>query len=239
MPETEQELAALLEYASADDRICPLPIKWHEFWQLIGAPRELHPFVLSGWSFSTDRQKRARFRDQIKHATAAGNMDMVRTFVERLETQEWHCNRGGDMDWCYGDTILEDIKDEERALKSAREHYERLTALAGDDAAFSRDIFADTLFSYYLLFEMRGKLEFAEALRSSLKLFDHLTIENEVSLLEGDHPSVVSALLAIRKAKEIELLMLEIIDCIWLARGTMDRDDVDSFVEEMFDDQPT
>ena len=51
--------------------------------------------------------------------------------------------------------------------------------------------------------------------------------------------AVVSALLAIRKAKEIELLMLEIIDCIWLARGTMDRDDVDSFVEEMFDDQPT
>jgi hypothetical protein len=31
--------------------------------------------------------------------------------------------------------------------------------------------------------------------------------------------------------------MLEIIDGIWLAGATLDRDAVDSFVEDMFDDQ--
>jgi hypothetical protein len=84
---------------------------------------------------------------------------------------------------------------------------------------------------------MRATPDLAKTLRSSLKLFDHLTMENEVSLLEDMHPSVVTALLGIRKAKEIELLMLEIIDCILLAGATMDRDAVDSFVQDMFADQ--
>ena len=83
----------------------------------------------------------------------------------------------------------------------------RLAALLGEDsAAFSRDTFADTLFSYHLLFEMRATPDLAKTLRSPLKHFDHLTIENEVSLLEDMHPSVVAALLGIRKPKEIDLL---------------------------------
>jgi hypothetical protein len=84
---------------------------------------------------------------------------------------------------------------------------------------------------------MRATPDLTKTLRSSLKLFDHLTIENEVSLLKDMHPSVVAALLGIRKAKEIELLMLGMIDCIWLAGATMDRDAVDSFIEDMFADQ--
>ena len=237
MPENDQGLAALLEHASADDRICPLPGKWDEFWKLIGVPPDLKPLILSGWAFSTDREKRERFREQITYAATTGNFATAKNFIEALEAQEWHCN-GGDLDWSYGDAILAEAEERKRALTAAREHYERLAALADDSAAFNRDTFAETLFMYGL-FAMDTEPGLAEALRSSLKHFDDLTIENEVSLLEDTQSSVVAALLSIRKAKEIELRMLEIIDCITLAGGTVDRGSVDSFVEDMFAELPT
>lgn len=61
----EEQLQQLLVFASSGDRICPQPGEWDAIWRLPGQPcGDLGPpLILSGWAFSTDREKRERFAE--------------------------------------------------------------------------------------------------------------------------------------------------------------------------------
>jgi len=78
--------------------VCPQPIKRHEFWQLIGSPRELFPLMLAGWSTSTDGDKRARFIAQLDHAKRVGLQDAAERFLSNLGTEDWHTTLLGNLD---------------------------------------------------------------------------------------------------------------------------------------------
>jgi hypothetical protein len=238
MPTDEEQLLSLLEEAGAHDRVCPTPSKWHDFYKLIGSPRDLQPLILSGWAFSTDREKRERFQEQIRYAASTGKLGRATAFVKALAESEWHSNEGGDLDWSYGDTNRAEIEQRERAVSRARDLRARLISLAGDEAAFGAELLAETLFEYELLLAPGNNAALVDSLRRSLAHFSSLTSECEVSFLDDVSASVQSVLHDLHRAKQVELLLLEIIGCVREAGMSMDRESIGEFVADIFDDAP-
>src|SRR5258705_8868765 len=103
-------LAQLLAWLDRADRICPNPIKWQEFWKLIGSPPRLMPLILTGWAFSSDHEKRERFKEQIRYAESQGKLDQARAFLVALKEDDWHTYQGGSLHGCPGDSMVDEWK---------------------------------------------------------------------------------------------------------------------------------
>jgi len=112
---TTDKLNQLLALASADDRICPVPILWDKFWTLIGRPSQTRPLILAGWAFSSDRDKRECFQAQIRYAADHGMLDQAEAFIHGLRPDEWHTCSPSGVDWNYGDAIAEDERNRDKS----------------------------------------------------------------------------------------------------------------------------
>jgi len=111
----DERKEALLRHCEEHGRVCPQPGKWHELWQLIGAPERdglSPPLILGGWAFSSNREKRERFRSHVSYAAENGLLNDVEQFISRLGEEDWHSCGADRLDWNFGDEI-------------AREHEER------------------------------------------------------------------------------------------------------------------
>lgn len=141
-----------------EQRICPVPYKWNEFWELIGSPAHLQPLILAGWTFSTDRYKRDRFRAQMEYAASTGTKDKADRFVSDLVDREWHTCPEDRLDFDYGEALKEDcelmlaqgeIAQEE--VQRARNLYAELCALS-DNEAFAPENLESFLSEFWLQF---------------------------------------------------------------------------------------
>ncbi|HRN87902.1 MAG TPA: hypothetical protein PK271_04810 [Hyphomicrobium sp.] len=104
----DERKQALVRYCSEGDRVCPQPLRWQEFWRLIGEPKDEGvevPFILGGWAFSTDREKRGRFQSHLRYAVENGLLDAAERFIASLGEQDWHTCPPDRMDWSYGEEI--------------------------------------------------------------------------------------------------------------------------------------
>jgi hypothetical protein len=93
----DEQLSALLAFVQADERVCPRPIEWNQFWQsLPGAQRTEHgftpaaPLILAAWHGSSDHQKADRLREHIMWAAAHGALDEADQFLRQLPLEAWH-----------------------------------------------------------------------------------------------------------------------------------------------------
>ena len=75
-----------------------MPMKWAEFHKLLGgwlhesrnvARKLLNPLILSGWSFSTDLDKRERFIGHLIVAEQIGRLDDALAWLSELQTSDW------------------------------------------------------------------------------------------------------------------------------------------------------
>jgi hypothetical protein len=92
-----ERLEALLAFVKGEDRICPMPIEWNEFWKLLPDANSSHtaflataPFVLSGWWSTTNEQKAERLRVQIQWAADRGAIEAADRFLRSLPLKAWH-----------------------------------------------------------------------------------------------------------------------------------------------------
>lgn len=90
------ELESLLEYVAHAGRVCPLPLRWNDLWDLLpekdadGARARLPlPLILGGWVYSTLRDKRQRLALHIRHAAQHGALAEVDEFLRGLPESEW------------------------------------------------------------------------------------------------------------------------------------------------------
>jgi hypothetical protein len=139
-------------------RICPLPQQWDELWKLIGAPNELMPLILSGWAFSTDRQKRERFQAQVEYAQKIGFGEEIQLFLSKLRHDQWHYCWEDHLDFDYSEVIHEDYqhmlaqeKAEQKAIETARALYSELRSF-NDGAAYAPNNLGDFLDRWYARF---------------------------------------------------------------------------------------
>lgn len=113
---TERELKELLSYCTAQGRICPQPIIWHQLWQLLkGRSRERRttgyeiaqsvdedraayrpqfepplPNILSLCWATSDVQKMEKLRKQLLWAAQHGVLDVAEAFLRGLAPDDWH-----------------------------------------------------------------------------------------------------------------------------------------------------
>ena len=161
----QKKLEHLIEYSISGNRICPQPNKWNEFWHLLGCPRDMPPFVLSGWAFSTNREKRTRFREQLEYASAAGLLEGANGFVLSLGPQEWHTCQEDHLDWSYGNALIEENKRRQEAVARAANALAPLLSESRDHQAFSRDKLSQALLFYHLIFDTPDRRMRIELLR--------------------------------------------------------------------------
>jgi hypothetical protein len=98
----EDRVAEAMEICLRDDRVCPGPIPWHEFWKFLcsqaaraGIETEPpKPNILSAWWYSNDAEKRARVRDQLVWACDHKLLDEAVRFLSDLPDHAWHPSGG-------------------------------------------------------------------------------------------------------------------------------------------------
>ncbi|MBN1461584.1 MAG: hypothetical protein JXA57_18800 [Armatimonadetes bacterium] len=86
----------VLEFARSDGRVCPMPEKWKELYELLpdskrkGAGWEpALPLILGGWS-ATHWQKRERLAAHIRYAAEHGVLQLVGNFLSSLSARDWY-----------------------------------------------------------------------------------------------------------------------------------------------------
>lgn len=79
-------LDSLLEYVTAEDRVCPLPTAWDKLHRLLG-PRSPPPLILAAWG-SPEWAKARRLKEQIHVAAEMGELPRVDRFLRRLRVRD-------------------------------------------------------------------------------------------------------------------------------------------------------
>lgn len=84
-------------YCSDKSRVCPVPIRWNELWELLpskqrkatGGWEPSLPLILGAWHETTNLEKIARLNEHLKWAADHGSLDELRTFICSLEESDW------------------------------------------------------------------------------------------------------------------------------------------------------
>ena len=96
MADESQVLASLLEYVKAEQRVCPMPVKWNELWEKLpgrvrrGASWEPPPpLILAAWWDTPSFFKIERLAEHINYAHVHGVLSEVDAFLRALPDGEW------------------------------------------------------------------------------------------------------------------------------------------------------
>jgi hypothetical protein len=84
----------LLGYCEQNKRVCPQPIKWHAFYELLcenaqaGEDDPLPPLILAAWSMPAV-EKIVRLQQQIEWSERNGMLEKASRFLRELREEEW------------------------------------------------------------------------------------------------------------------------------------------------------
>ena len=91
------ELEQLLSYCAQNERVCPMPLPWHEVRDMLPAKTRDGagwdpplPLILAAWWDTSDDGKRERFELHLRWTEAHGALDMVARFLRSFPESEWH-----------------------------------------------------------------------------------------------------------------------------------------------------
>jgi hypothetical protein len=94
MPETAETLIA---YAQENSRVCPQPMQWNEFWNLLPERKQIGgvwhpslPLILAAWWEATNLDKMLRLAEHIRWAEEHGAIEVVSQFLRGLPESDWH-----------------------------------------------------------------------------------------------------------------------------------------------------
>lgn len=69
----DTRLSFLLEYVQANGRICPVPQRWSQLWEMLPGRRRVGggwnpplPLILGAWHYTTGLEKMLRLREHIE-----------------------------------------------------------------------------------------------------------------------------------------------------------------------------
>jgi hypothetical protein len=98
IPVPSLEAQRLIVLCCEGARVCPLPLEWNGFWELLlkvadakRLARPPAPFILSVWSGSqtTPTEKAVRLRDQIIWADVHGALAAARDYLTGIPEGRW------------------------------------------------------------------------------------------------------------------------------------------------------
>jgi hypothetical protein len=92
----EVTLYDLMAEIRKDNRVCPQPTRWLEFYRLLegiagpGVKLPSPPLVGSAWASTPSIAKRMCFREQVEWTASHRCMNMAHQFLKSLKETEWH-----------------------------------------------------------------------------------------------------------------------------------------------------
>lgn len=91
LPET------LISYCRENDRVCPVPTRWNELWEMLPGKVQIGagwkpplPLILGAWHYTSNLEKKLRLNDHIAWAEDHGVLDRISAFLRGLPETEWH-----------------------------------------------------------------------------------------------------------------------------------------------------
>jgi hypothetical protein len=93
----EVSLYEVLADIRKNNRVCPLPTRWLEFYRLLetmagGTPMPPAPLVGSAWAASPPLAKRNCLREQVEWAEAHKGLNAAHEFLSGLGDADWYCD---------------------------------------------------------------------------------------------------------------------------------------------------
>lgn len=87
-------LQTLIDYAQLNERVCPMPRRWLELYNLLPPPargesKPALPLILGGWWDTSSEAKKQRFREHLEYAACHGALPAVDRFVRALPEPQW------------------------------------------------------------------------------------------------------------------------------------------------------
>jgi hypothetical protein len=84
-------LEEVISYCRKNERVCPVPQRWHKFYELLPDKRRHAagwvpplPLILAAWWEASDEAKQERLEQHIRWAAEHGALDQVAKFVQSL-----------------------------------------------------------------------------------------------------------------------------------------------------------
>ncbi len=96
MADENPQLASLQEFVKAEQRVCPMPVRWTELWEMLPG-RQMRggiwdpppPLIRGEWWSSPSFAKMDRLAEHIGYAAAHGVLGEVDRFLRGLLESEW------------------------------------------------------------------------------------------------------------------------------------------------------
>jgi len=89
-------LTELLNYVRSNNRICPVPPRWNELYQMLPGSRRVGngwepalPLILAAWWDTPALLKIMRLEEHIRYAADKGVLNEVDSFLRKLREEEW------------------------------------------------------------------------------------------------------------------------------------------------------
>jgi hypothetical protein len=89
-------LDALLAHVRQNGRVCPIPDRWNELWEMLPARRRVGhgwepplPLILAAWWNTPVFMKSLLFQEHIQYAEAHGVLADIDQYLRRLPEQQW------------------------------------------------------------------------------------------------------------------------------------------------------
>ena len=91
----ETSLYEVMAAIRKDNRVCPQPTRWLEFYRILqdgaaGAPLPAPPLTGSAWAATPASAKRTCFRDQVDWAASHHCLPVAWNFLKDLPDTDWH-----------------------------------------------------------------------------------------------------------------------------------------------------
>ena len=86
----EETFKSLWEYCTSNNRVCPMPMKWNDFFSMLKDHKNLDlPLILNGWEMSSPLEKNLRFKDHVQSAVDSNQLDEVGKYLRLLKEEDW------------------------------------------------------------------------------------------------------------------------------------------------------
>lgn len=90
-------LQQLIDYCCENERVCPMPSKWNDLWEMLpnrsrvgGGWKPALPFILAAWYDTPVMLKMLRLRGHLEWAEQHGSLNAVDKFLRNLPELDWH-----------------------------------------------------------------------------------------------------------------------------------------------------
>ncbi len=78
----------LLDYVTANERVCPKPGPWHRLFKMLPGEPPLPP-ILAAWHEATPAGKARALEGHLRHAAEHGCLGEVERFLRSLRPDDW------------------------------------------------------------------------------------------------------------------------------------------------------